>query len=230
MDYLNAFSMEYNVDFKVDAFASGEALIDAYKECKNKYHIIFLDMEMTGLNGMKTAERIRQLPDRNVLIVFVTSYPEYMQDSFDVQASQYLIKSLSYTVFCEKMNKMLNYLSELEIHIKVISEKGEEFILYLEKIVCLETVKKSTIKSVLLVTTTDGEYEIRGKIADFEKELKDKFFISVHRSVLANMRYIKRFDMKSLEFTTGKTTTISRRKYQEIKDTFSKYMVMRYRK
>ena len=222
--------MENSMEFKIDAYSSGEALIGTYKEKKNMYHIIFLDMEMTDLNGMETAKKIRQVPDRDVLIVFVTSYPEFMQDSFDVQASQYLIKTLSYSVFCDKMKKLLSYLSELETNIKVVSEKGEEFILYLERVICIETLKKSKMRAVLLVTTLDGEYEVRGKIADLEKELKDKFFISVHRSVLANMRYIKRFDSQSLEFTTGKTTTISRRKFQEIKDAFSKYMVMRYRK
>lgn len=229
-DYLVRFGIQYDVDFKIDTFFCGKDLIDTYQKFKSKYHIIFLDMEMVGLNGMETAKRIRQLPDRNVLIVFVTSYPEFMQDSFDVQASQYLIKSLEYEVFCDKMHKMLSYLSDLETHIKLISEKGEAFILHLEKIVCFETIKRANMRNVLLVTTIDGEYELKGKLVDFEEELKDKFFISVHRTVLANMRYIKRFDAQLLEFTTGKKTTISRRKLQEIRDTFSKYMVMRYRR
>lgn len=42
----------------------------------------------------ETAQLIREFPDRNVLIVFITSYPEYMQDSFDVQAFQYLTKPI----------------------------------------------------------------------------------------------------------------------------------------
>lgn len=229
-DWLLKFSMESDIEFIIDEFSDGESLIKIYTQNSKKFDIIFLDVEMSGLSGIDVAQKIRDLPDRNVLIVFITSYPEYMQDSFDVQASQYLIKPLSYMIFKEKLSKIIGYLVELETNIKVISMKSEEYILHLEDIVCFETLKIPTIKSVLKVTTINGEIQIKGKIGDFEKELADKFFISVHRSVLVNMRYIKRFNAHILEFTTGKKVEISRRKISEVKDAFSKYMVMRYRR
>ena len=228
-EYLSKFGIQYDVDFEIDTFVCGEDLIDAYPKSQSKYHIIFLDMEMTGISGMETAKRIRELPDRNVLIVFVTSYPEFMQESFDVQASQYLIKSLEYDVFCDKMQKMLSYLNDLETHIKVVSKNGEEYVLHLEKIICFETIK-GNLRNLLLVTTIDGEFQMRGKLSELENELQEKFFVSVHRTILVNLRYIKRFNAQSLEFTTGKVVPISRRRFQEIKDAYSKYMVMRYRK
>lgn len=229
-DWLIKFSIESNIEFNIDKFSNGESLIKEYEQTLKKFDIIFLDVEMSGLSGIDVAEKVRSLPDRNVLIIFVTSYPEYMQDSFDVQASQYLIKPLSYAVFKEKLSKMIGYLIDLETNIKVISMKSEEYILHLEDIVCFETLKSPTIKSTLVVTTTGGEIQIKGKIIDFENELADKFFISVHRSVLVNMRYIRRFNAHTLEFTTGKRVEISRRKISEVKDAFSKYMVMRYRR
>ena len=78
---------------------------------------------MPGRNGIETAEEIRKIPDRNVIIAFITSYPEYMQDSFDVQASQYLTKPISYELFEQKLEKMLAYIGELETNITVISQK-----------------------------------------------------------------------------------------------------------
>mgnify|MGYP004464848867 FL=1 len=71
---------------------------------------------------------------------------------------------------------------------------------------------------------------IKGKLADFEKELADKYFISIHRTCLANMKYIRKFNADSLEFSTGKTVSVSRRRLSEIKEAFSKYMVMRYKR
>lgn len=227
-DYLLSYSKKFSIEFKIDQFSQGEDLIEVYKQNRNRYDILFLDVEMGRLGGMGTAEQIRLIPDRNVMIVFVTSYPEYMQDSFDVQASQYLIKPLKYDVFCEKLHKMLCYFHELETNVKMVSRKGEEIILHLDEIVCVETLK--SLKSVLLVTTLEGEMWIKGKIAEFEKELMDQFFISVHRSVLVNMRYIKRFNTQYMELITGKTIQVSRRKLPEIKEAFSKYMVMRYTK
>ena len=81
---------------------------------------------MPGRNGIEIAEEIRRIPDRNVLIAFITSYPEYMQDSFDVQASQYFTKPLSYELFEEKLTKMLGYINDLETNITVLSQKSGE--------------------------------------------------------------------------------------------------------
>lgn len=47
-------------------------------------------------------------------IAFITSSPGYMQDSFDVQASQYLTKPISYVLFEQKLEKMLSYIGEPE--------------------------------------------------------------------------------------------------------------------
>lgn len=229
-DYLARFSFEANTDFLIDEYTDGESLTELYTQSSKRFDIVFLDMEMSGMSGIETAQKIRSLPDRNVLIVFITSYPEYMQDSFDVQASQYLIKPLSYELFKDKLTRIIGYLSELEINLRVFTTENEEYILHLDDIICFETLKNYRRKSLLIVTTLKGELQIKGKISDFESELADKFFISIHRSVLVNMKYIKRFNAQFLEFTTGRTIEMSRRRAAEVKEAFSKYMVMRYRR
>ena len=47
------------------------------------YQVVFLDICMAGINGIETARRLRQA-DPEVLIVFVTSSPEYVWDAFPV--------------------------------------------------------------------------------------------------------------------------------------------------
>ena len=225
-DYLTRFSIKTDIEFKIERYTSSNELLKKYYNEKSPFDILFLDMEMPGRNGIETAEEIRRLPDRNVLISFITSYPEYMQDSFDVQASQYLTKPVSYELFEEKLEKMLDYINGLETNITVLSQKSGETILYLDDIICIEANKNSN----LIFTTQSDEIFVKGKIADYEKELADKYFISIHRSCLANMRYIKKFNADSLEFSNGKTVPVSRRKLSEIKDAFSKYMVMRYKR
>jgi DNA-binding LytR/AlgR family response regulator len=225
-DYLIQFSVKTGINIMVSKFSSGEDLLKHY----NTFDIMFLDIEMQGLTGIQAAEKIRAIPDRNVLIVFITSYPSYMQDSFDVQASQYLSKPLSYSLFEEKLRKIITYLTDLETNITVFSLKSGNIILHLDNIICFETSKSKTLKSNLTVTTINGIFDIKGKITDYERELAGKYFISVHRSVLANMKYIRRFNSDTVEFTNGKTVDFSRRKADMIKEAFSKYMVMRYKK
>ena len=225
-DYLTRFSIKTDIEFNVERFSCGNDLLKKYYNEKSPFDIIFLDMEMPEQNGIETAEKIRNLPDRNVLIAFITSYPQYMQDSFDVQASQYLTKPVSYELFEEKLDKMLLYIGELETNITVLSQKSGEIVLHLDDIVCIESDKTAN----LVITTNKEVIAVNGRLKDFESELSDKYFINIHRSCLANMKYIKKFNADSLEFSTGKTVPVSRRKLSEIKDAFSKYMVMRYKR
>ena len=225
-DYLTRFSIKTDTEFQIERFTSGNELLKKYYNEKSPFDILFLDMEMSGRNGIETAEEIRRIPDRNVLIAFITSYPEYMQDSFDVQASQYFTKPVSYELFEQKLEKMLDYINGLETNITVLSQKSGETILYLDDIICIEANKNSN----LIITTQNEEIVIKGKINNYEKELANKYFISIHRSCLANMKYIRKFNADSLEFSTGKIVPVSRRKLSEIKEAFSKYMVMRYKR
>lgn len=225
-DYLTRFSIKTDIEFHVERFSCGNDLLKKYYNEKSPFDIIFLDMEMPEQNGIETAEKIRNLPDRNVLIAFITSYPQYMQDSFDVQASQYLTKPVSYELFEDKLDKMLLYIGELETNITVISQKSGEIVLHLDDIVCIESDKTAN----LVITTNKENIAVNGRLKDFESALSDKYFINIHRSCLANMKYIKKFNADSLEFSTGKIVPVSRRKLSEIKDAFSKYMVMRYKR
>lgn len=229
-DYIIKFSVQSGIEFNIDKYSDGNKLLSAYRGSPSRYDAVFLDVEMPVISGIKLAEKIRQIPDRNVLIIFITSYPEYMQDSFDVQAYQYLIKPLTYELFKDKMTRLIGYLSELQTNITVISLKKEEIVLHIEDIICFETIKSITTKSNLLVTTINGEFRIKGKIAEMEAKLREQYFISVHRSVLVNMKYIKKFSSDMVELTNGKTVEASRRKLSEIKEAFSKYMVVRYKK
>lgn len=229
-DYIATFSVQSGIEFKVNKYTSGNRLLNSYNGNPSKYDVVFLDVEMPEINGIEIAEQIREIPDRNVLIIFITSYPEYMQDSFDVQAYQYLTKPLSYNLFEAKMKRLIGYLNELQTNIAVVSLKSGEVILHLDDIICFETIKSITTKSNVLVTTVNDEFTIKGKIAEMEQKLKEQYFVSVHRSVLVNMKYIKRFNSNMVELTNGKTVEASRRKIAEVKEAFSKYMIVRYRK
>ncbi len=217
--------IDTDIEFYIDEYISGELLIEKYKSVKSPYDIIFLDMEMPDIKGLDVAAAIRELPDRNVSIAFVTSYPEYMQDSFDVQASQYIIKPVVYEQLAKKLDIILKCINASYTNIKVISEKNGERVLYLDYVICIETEKSSK----LLVTTISETFLITAKLSDLAKELSDKDFVSVHRTCLANMKYIRKFNADSLEFTSGKTVNLSRRRLPEIKELFSKYVSRKMR-
>ena len=70
-------------------FACGDDFLRAAAE-PGLYAVVFLDICMAGTNGIETARRLRQA-DPEVLIVFVTSSPEYVWDAFPVHPFDYLL-------------------------------------------------------------------------------------------------------------------------------------------
>lgn len=72
-----------------DHYESGDAFLAAFPS-KN-HQVVFLDICMEGTNGIETA-RILRRTDPDLLLVFVTSSPEYVWDAFPVHPFDYLLK------------------------------------------------------------------------------------------------------------------------------------------
>ena len=67
-EYVRRYTRQYGTEFEVTVFADGVDILEDYRAV---YDIIFLDVEMKHLDGMTTAERIRQM-DADVILIFIT--------------------------------------------------------------------------------------------------------------------------------------------------------------
>ena len=76
----------------------------------NDVDLIFLDIEMASLNGLDFAKSLIYKP----LIIFITAYPQYALDSFDVDAIDYLVKPIRVERLVKAINKAGNYLNLLQ--------------------------------------------------------------------------------------------------------------------
>ena len=68
-EYVRRYTRQYGTEFEVTVFADGVDILEDYRAV---YDIIFLDVEMKHLDGMTTAERIRQM-DADVILIFITN-------------------------------------------------------------------------------------------------------------------------------------------------------------
>ena len=84
------FSQHHLLLTSIKIYSDGDCLLQDIQK-GSPFDIIFLDIELPGLNGLEVAQFIRQI-DSEVLLVFVTGHPEYMSDAFKVEAFDFLSK------------------------------------------------------------------------------------------------------------------------------------------
>ena len=80
-----------SLDIMTVCFNSGEALLVDFE--KNQYDIVFLDIEMNGLNGLQTAKYLHE-KKKDLPIVLVTSHTELAMEGYEVQAFRFLGKPI----------------------------------------------------------------------------------------------------------------------------------------
>lgn len=179
----------------------------------SQYQIMFLDIDMDERSGMDIARRVREL-HLDTIIIFVTNYPEFSMEGYEVRAFRYLLKQ-------ELEQKLPNYfrdaLAELPRDDKVLrfSANAESFnipykdILYLEsnqRVIYLYTVKP--------MQAPDRFY---GKMEDLAAELEGDGFLRIQKSYLVNMAYIKKFNYDRVILLDGKELSVSQKRYSQMK-------------
>lgn len=224
---LLALSIKSGIDFEVAEFDSGENLIEHYETRGVSFHILILDIEMPGLNGIQTARKLREMKRHHEQIIFLTSYTEYMLDSFDVVTFQYLIKPVGAEIFEAKLLKLCRYFEETQQEILIIKSAYDEIVLWQKDIIAIEAAKSPTVKSKLKVTTVDAVYDGKGLISGYASTLKKSYFLQIHRSILINLHHVFKFSGSKVVMSNGIELPIGRSKIKEVKDTCTKFMIMK---
>jgi DNA-binding LytR/AlgR family response regulator len=224
---LLALSFKANIEFEIELFPSGEQLVSHYVEGKLPFHILILDVEMSGINGISAARRIRELQHLDEQIIFLTSYPEYMVESFDVFIFQYLIKPVAPSVLEEKIIRLCRYFQAQEKKFLIVQAGYEEVVLKHDEIVAIESVKSLTVKNKLKFITVSQIVDSKGLISKYAESLKDSQFLQIHRSIIINMNHVNKFSGSVVQMSNGLELPIGRSKIKEVKDFYTKFKVMK---
>lgn len=207
----------------VELFTDGMELLKEYM-AHQAFDIIFLDIDMPHISGMETAQEIRRV-NSSVLIVFVTSYQEYMRDAFRVEAFDYLVKPVNIRELNDVLKRcMAKYTQRYEqIAIKTVEKE----------MIALSTNEILFIQSHLhhiIITMNDGtEHAALMKLDQMEEKLSDYAqFVRCHQSYIANLEYADAmqsdcFIIKKVYRHISEQVPISRNKMQKVKAQYLKY-------
>jgi DNA-binding LytR/AlgR family response regulator len=203
-------------EVEIESFLSGEQFLEKYKSLPQVYQIIFMDIEMTGMNGLETAKAVHAINEK-VPIIFLTSHTEFAMEGYEVSAFRFIAKPIE----CDKLVKALKdieKLKHLEDRIQVYDGKREHII----GCSSIEYIQSENVYSSIV--TDSGSYLIRKKLGDFEKKLPNQSFYKCHRSYIVNMGKVRTFDGKKIMMQNGAQLPISRGKALEFKTAMMKYI------
>jgi len=198
----------------IEAFESAEALLFRYAENKS-YDIFLLDIEMGDMNGVELAQHIRR-DNEAVQIVFITGFPDFIAQGYEVSALHYLMKPVSDAKLLSVLDKACKNLNKTERAI-VLNIGGESMRIPISDILCVESFGHSVV-----ITTTTDRYDAKQSISEIQSLLGEGF-IRCHRSYIVGLKYIKRITKTDVILDNGKLIPLSRRSYDEVNQAFIRF-------
>ena len=147
--------------------------------------MIFLDVEMPEMDGIKAAKEIRKI-DETACLIFVTSIMKYAINVYEVNALDFMLKPVEYFTFADKFQKALAYqqtrrekYAQLIDDDKSITRIAYSEIYYLEK-----------ERNYIVYHTSNGDFRERGTIASKEEDFLKCGFAKCSSGCLVNMRHV----------------------------------------
>lgn len=223
---------------RIHEYESGISLLAAIKNVR--FSIIFLDVQMNGLDGEETAVRLRSL-DNNVILVFYTGFAEPSPRSFEVQPYRYIMKNMPDQVMDKYIKDSLNKMIEFsQIPFLTANVNRERLYLRVDDIVYIEKYKKNTrvhiSESALSVYGVKNDEN--GQIPDIRiperldliyEKLKGYGFGYPHDSYIINFKYLVYCTSKLLKLKdVDNSFQIARSKVMEFNKLKDEFMLSKY--
>ena len=179
--YLQRYTRQYGTEFEVHPFGDGVEILEEYRPV---YNIILLDIEMKHLDGMETAQRIRQL-DPEVILVFITNMAQYAIRGYAVGALDYLLKPVPYFAFSQQLQKAEDQVRRRRSHYLVVPVSGGLRRLDTARIYYIESQGHQ-----MHFYTEDDHFAAPGTLKVLEEKLADRPFARCNSGYLVNLAQV----------------------------------------
>lgn len=213
-EYYETYKTKRNIELQLTQFSSGEDLISNYRL---DFNIIFLDISMTGMDGIATARKIREF-DTKVIIIFLTSLIKYGLVGYSLGAFNYIIKPISYKKFEAEMDKAVAACQDIERRYVTLKNTEGLFKLYVNDIKYIDTYNRRT-----MVHTKSRDIICFYNMRELESRLEMFGFIRCHSGYIVSVNYIESVEKMTITLTTGEQIPISQQKRKEVMKSIAAY-------
>jgi DNA-binding LytR/AlgR family response regulator len=163
--------------------------------------LIFLDVQMPGINGIDFA---RTIP-KETLVIFTTAFSEYALDSYEVEAIDYLVKPVQKIRFQTAVNKALSYnllLKSENVKNNIETVAADYFFVKAErkifKVYFKDILFIEGLKDYVILHTAEQKIMTAMNVKTIHEQLPQGVFVRISKSYVINVRQIESFDNNTI--------------------------------
>jgi Response regulator of the LytR/AlgR family len=180
--YVKRYVEENKENIDIKTFQDGDDIVYEYKAI---YDIIFMDIQMKVMDGMKAAQSIRKMDD-NVILIFITNMAQYAIQGYSVNAMDFVLKPVSYFAFSEQLSKAIRRLKKKTRAYITIKQEGGIIRLDVTQITYIESQGHK-----ILIHTENDIFITIGTMKNFEQQLMQHGYSRCNNCYLVNLKYVE---------------------------------------
>lgn len=210
------YAKDNRITIDIDEFESGEELLNSEKN----YDIIVLDYQLGSTNGLTVAKELRK---RNVLssIIFLTSYPNFMIDAFEVNTFRFLLKPIDKSKFFKAID---DYIKIVDANYPITIIQNKE----LKKINSNEICYIEADGKYSNIHLIDKIMHCSKTLAGVTKLLPAYCFVKTHRAFVVNLHYIKSYSSDTVYLSNGESAFLSKNYQKSFQASYMNFLKKNY--
>lgn len=209
---LENYAKKRNLIMIYNDYTNGFDLISS----QNEYDIIFMDYQMAEIDGLETARQIRK-KNTETAIIFLTSFPDIVFDTFEVNAYRFLVKPIDDKKLESALDSFLADNDESNYILIKTDDSNKK--ININDIIYIEASDK-----YCNIRTNEGTVLFKKTLSEIEKMLPEDKFFRCHRTYLVGFRHIVSHTSTDILFDNKERALISRVKISPFKKAFTNYI------
>ena len=199
---------------EITSFTNGEALL---ADSGDK-DILFLDIEMPGMNGIYIGNEIKKR-NKDTIIFIITSFSEYLDEAMRFHVFRYLSKPLDKQRFFRNMKDAVDLYNTMTIKIPIETKQGVHT-LPASSVIAVEAQGRKVV-----IHTTQRDFESIRNMQYWLELLPKNCFFQTHRSFIINFEHVTDFDRTLVHMADEQFHAyLTKRKYSAFKEAYLLYL------
>jgi len=217
-DKLEQFVTRYLGERGIDAAIDKLSTAFEFIELKQHYDLVFMDIDLPGINGMEAAAMLRER-DHDTLLVFVTDLAKYAVKGYEVDALDFIVKPISYQGIALRMDRVARALEARPS--KSIAVSGRQGVSVFP---ARDLIYAEVRGHYLTFHLSNGQIiEARGSLKACCEQNTLPQFIQISSGYVVNADNVRLIDGQTVKMSNGDDLIMSRPKRRDALASFARY-------